>query len=354
MRRRRGSAARRAQYRPLIARLSLSVPPAVNSTSEGRADSAAARLSRDSSITRRAARPVVCSDDALPTVPSAAVIASMAAGYIGVVAAWSRYTMTRPEYRRRPTGPRADTKAPDTPGVRGLLRRAGGRSALAGLDRLGQLRGDVEQVPDDAVVGDLEDRRLLVLVDHHDGLGGLHPGAVLNRPGDPQRDVELRRDGLAGLTDLELPRVVARVDRRTRGADRGPQRVGQLLDHAELVGAADPAATGDHDRGLGELRTVPGDDRFPRGDLGGVLGLLGHLDGDLLAGPVGRLGVDRAGPHGDHRGVAVGLRLHGERTAEDRVHHLGALLDVDDVDEQTRPDARGQPTGDLPAVGGSG
>src|SRR5690606_41653040 len=44
---------------------------------------------------------------------------------------------------------------------------ARGGSTLAGLDRLGQLRGDLEQIADDAEVGDLEDRRLLVLV-HRD------------------------------------------------------------------------------------------------------------------------------------------------------------------------------------------
>ncbi len=47
-------------------------------------------LSRDSSSRRRAARPAVCSEEALPTCASAAVIASMASGCIGVVAAWSR------------------------------------------------------------------------------------------------------------------------------------------------------------------------------------------------------------------------------------------------------------------------
>ena len=63
-------------------------------------------LSRDSSIRRLAARPAVCSDDALPTVASAANIASMATGCIGVVAAWSRYTgpvvlITGPAYPQR-------------------------------------------------------------------------------------------------------------------------------------------------------------------------------------------------------------------------------------------------------------
>lgn len=75
----------------------------VKITSDGRAPSAAAMVSRDSSIRRRAARPAVCSEEAFPTVASTAVIASMAAACIGVVAAWSRYTgvaglMTRPGY----------------------------------------------------------------------------------------------------------------------------------------------------------------------------------------------------------------------------------------------------------------
>src|ERR1700752_4371479 len=126
-------------------------------------------------------------------------------------------------------------------------------SALAGLDRLGQLRRDLEQVADHAVVGDLEDRRLFVLVDRDDRLGRLHAGAVLNRPGDPERDVELRRDRLPGLADLELAWVVTGVHRGAGRADRGAQRVGQLLDHAEVFGTAYTTATGDDDGRLGEL-----------------------------------------------------------------------------------------------------
>src|SRR6266550_1539711 len=76
---------------PLTARLSLSVPPPVKTTSDGRAPSAAASRSRDSSAVRRARRPEACNDDAFPTSANAAVIAAAAAGSIGVVAAWSRY-----------------------------------------------------------------------------------------------------------------------------------------------------------------------------------------------------------------------------------------------------------------------
>ena len=72
---------------PLTARLSLSVPPPVKITSDGRAPSAAATRSRASSTRRRARRPGACRDDALPTSRAAATYASSASGSIGVVAA---------------------------------------------------------------------------------------------------------------------------------------------------------------------------------------------------------------------------------------------------------------------------
>ena len=75
---------------PLTARLSASVPPEVKTTSLGRAPSAAAIRSRDSSTTLRPARPAPCRLLALPVRPSCSTIASTASGTIGVVAAWSR------------------------------------------------------------------------------------------------------------------------------------------------------------------------------------------------------------------------------------------------------------------------
>jgi hypothetical protein len=47
-------------------------------------------VSRDSSTTRRAARPEACSEEGLPRRAICAVIAATASGYIGVEAAWSR------------------------------------------------------------------------------------------------------------------------------------------------------------------------------------------------------------------------------------------------------------------------
>src|SRR3546814_14048296 len=78
----------------------------------------------------------------------------------------------------------------------------------------GELRHDLEQVADEAEVGDLEDRRVLVLVDGDDGLGILHAGEVLDGAGDADGDVEFGRDDLAGLADLI---VVGRVTRTDRG-----------------------------------------------------------------------------------------------------------------------------------------
>src|SRR5689334_8817298 len=225
---------------------------------------------------------------------------------------------------------------------------------LAGLDRLGQLRRDLEQVADDAEVGDLEDRRLFVLVHRDDRLGRLHARAVLDRAGDAQRDVQLRRHGLARLAHLELARVVAGVDGGTRGTDGGTERVGQFLHHAEVLGAADTTTTGNHDGGLGELRTVACDRGLTLGDLGRILGLRGHVDVDHLTGARCGLGLDRTRTDRDHRGVAGGLGLDGERATEDAVDADRPFADVDDVGQDAGADSGGQPAPDLLAVGAGG
>src|SRR4051794_24068489 len=99
------------------------------------------------------------------------------------------------------------------------------RSALALGDLFGHRGEDGVQVADDAEVDELEDRRLLVLVDRHDGLRGLHPGPVLDRAGDAGGEVELRGDGLARLADLVAVRLPPGVDGGTRGADGGTEGV---------------------------------------------------------------------------------------------------------------------------------
>ena len=135
---------------------------------------------------------------------------------------------------------------------------------------LGEERGrDLEQVADDDEVGELGDRGVRVAVDGDDRLGRLHPDLVLDRAADPEGEVELGLDDLAGLADLLGVRDPAGVDGRPRRPDGAAERVGDLLDDLEAVRAADPAAAGDDDPGLldrggGAGLLDPVDDRDPR------------------------------------------------------------------------------------------
>src|SRR6185312_17289978 len=69
-------------------------------------------------------------------------------------------------------------------------------SALQLGERGVQFRHDLEQIPDQAVIGDLKNRRFFVLVDGDDDLGILHAGEMLDRAGNADRDVEVGRDDL--------------------------------------------------------------------------------------------------------------------------------------------------------------
>jgi hypothetical protein len=62
---------------------------------------------------------------------------------------------------------------------------------LPSLKCADQLGHHLEDVAHHAEVGDLEDRRVPILVDGDDRLRGLHAGPVLNRAGNAQRDIQL-------------------------------------------------------------------------------------------------------------------------------------------------------------------
>src|SRR3954447_9950369 len=120
-----------------------------------------------------------------------------------------------------------------------------GSAALLRLDRVGELGDDLVQISDHTEVGELEDRRVLVLVDRDDVLRGLHADLVLDRARDAGGEVELRPDGLAGLADLRRVRVPPGVDARARRRDRAAERARELLELLEALGLAEPASTGD-------------------------------------------------------------------------------------------------------------
>src|SRR5579871_524941 len=83
--------------------------------------------------------------------------------------------------------------------------------------RLCQRRNHLEQIPHHAVIGDLEDRRVLILIDRDHRLRPLHPNQVLNRPRNPDRQIKLRRHRLPRAPHLPLHRQPAVVaDRPAR------------------------------------------------------------------------------------------------------------------------------------------
>ena len=81
--------------------------------------------------------------------------------------------------------------------------------------------------PTTAYIGNLEDRRLGVLVDRDDGARALHADDVLDGAADAQRQVELGRDGLAGGADLAVHGQPAGIADRTRRRNLSAQRFGQ-------------------------------------------------------------------------------------------------------------------------------
>ena len=125
---------------------------------------------------------------------------------------------------------------------------------------------DLEQVAADAVVGDLEDRRGVVLVDRDDALGLAHTGLVLDGAGDTESDIDLRVDGLTGLTDLMVGSEPAGVDGNTGAANNAAEHIGELV--SELDAALDV---------LGDT-TADGDDIVSANQVDELLGSLDDLD----------------------------------------------------------------------------
>src|SRR5262249_35586346 len=98
------------------------------------------------------------------------------------------------------------------------------------LELRGQRRHHLEQVGDDSVVGDLEDRRFGILVDGHDHLRRPHAREVLDGARHTEAKVELGGDGPSRLADLKAVRAPAGIDGGARGTDGGADDLAHVLD----------------------------------------------------------------------------------------------------------------------------
>src|SRR5262245_12712265 len=75
---------------------------------------------------------------------------------------------------------------------------------LGFLQFFGKRGHDFEDVSDYTVVGNFENRRILILVNRDDGARALHADNVLDGAADAKRQIKLRSDSLARAADLAL------------------------------------------------------------------------------------------------------------------------------------------------------
>ena len=98
-----------------------------------------------------------------------------------------------------------------------LSPQAGPGLRLGRFHRRGKRGDHLKEVAHDAIVGDLEDGRVGILVDGDHALRAFHAHQMLNRSGDSNGQVELGRDSLARAAYLALQRQPAVVADGARG-----------------------------------------------------------------------------------------------------------------------------------------
>src|SRR5947207_5828703 len=123
---------------------------------------------------------------------------------------------------------------------------------------LGERRNHLEHVADDSVVGDLEDRRIFVLVDGDDRLRRAHAGEMLYRARDSDSDVKLGTHQTSGLSNLIAVRTPAVVSDSACRPDGGVAKCGrEIFDELEILGCLEAPTTSDDDGCFGQVELLP-------------------------------------------------------------------------------------------------
>ncbi len=117
---------------------------------------------------------------------------------------------------------------------------------------------DFEQIADDAVVGNFENRRVLVLVDRDDRARAFHSHDVLDGSADSQREIQFRRDRLAGAADLAVHGQPAFIADRTRSRQFAAEQFGQFFRQRNIFRRLDAASDGHQDRRLRKVHGLLG------------------------------------------------------------------------------------------------
>src|SRR5215469_16112840 len=118
------------------------------------------------------------------------------------------------------------------------------------LQLFGESGHDFENVCYHAVIGDLEDGRVLVFVYRHNRARALHADNVLNCAADSQGEIQFRRYRLAGTADLTIHRQPALVADWTRSRQFSADGLCQRFRLGYVFGGFDAAPDGHDQRRL--------------------------------------------------------------------------------------------------------
>src|SRR3974390_3180564 len=90
------------------------------------------------------------------------------------------------------------------------------------------------RVPDNAEMGEIEDRSIFVGIDRENVIRALDADAMLNRAGNSRCDIEFRTDRLAGLADLAIRADPALLHQGAGTAVFGPEDASELANKLEI------------------------------------------------------------------------------------------------------------------------
>ena len=123
------------------------------------------------------------------------------------------------------------------------------------LEALEKQRNDLEQIAADAVIGNLKDGSVLVLVDSNDTFGILHTRKMLDCTGNAESDINTGTHGLTGLTNLMVGGYPTGVYHGAGSTYDAAHSSCQLLCQRNALFhiGADTAADGNNDLGAGEI-----------------------------------------------------------------------------------------------------
>src|ERR1700741_1379842 len=126
-------------------------------------------------------------------------------------------------------------------------------TALHFADFVRHLGQELQDVVDDANIGNLKNRSLRILVDSNNEWISLDTRQMLECPADAASQIDLRLDGLSRRAHPARFLQPLGIDNRTGATHGSAEYIGQFLRDANVVFLLNPAADGDQHVVLGDV-----------------------------------------------------------------------------------------------------